>query len=106
MRIVLSATLIAATVMFAAGSQAATTAPGAPYPRVAAGDCGALAAKLGSSKVWRTWFSGAQRDLFDQWTDYSAAPCFATLASCTAWLYWAQTDWPDNKNVVRCRRGI
>jgi hypothetical protein len=78
----------------------------APPPRVTAYSCGSLAATIGPRNVWRTWFRGAHRQLFDQIDWYSASPCFKTRAACKAWLYWAQTDWPIRNTFRPCRKGI
>ena len=84
----------------------ASSAEAAQPPRVNPGDCAALAAAHGPSRVWQTTFYGDHRDLWDNIDHYSAAPCFASEEQCKAWLYWAQSDWPDRNNTTFCRRGI
>jgi hypothetical protein len=84
----------------------ASEAEAAQPPRVQAYECSALAATHGTRGIWQTWFYGDRRDLFDYVTDYRASPCFTSLAACKAWLYWAQSDWPDHNNSGPCRRGI
>ena len=86
-----------------------TAAPAAyvnPHPHVAPGSCPALAARLGPGKVWQAAFSAQRLDMFDQpeWIDM--APCFASYADCFNWLYWAQTDWPNQRFVGFCKRGM
>jgi hypothetical protein len=83
-------------------------APGAEAaqpPRVQAYSCSYLVATR-ASHIWQTWFTGARRDLWDHYDTYTAAPCFTGEASCKAWLYWAQSDWPDRNTFRPCRRGL
>jgi hypothetical protein len=76
-------------------------------PRVASHDCQALAAGIGKQSVWQTTFSGWRKDIFGKREDIFVAPCFASEAECTAWLYWAQTDWPHNfYQHPPCQKGI
>ncbi len=81
-------------------------AEAAQPPRVHAYACGPLVASRGPSRVWQTWFTGVKRDLWDNHRRYTAAPCFASLSACKAWLYWAQSDWPDRNTFRPCRRGL
>ena len=109
MRLILAAVLVAATTFVAAASPAAITPPGAPYPRVQPMACAALTAKLGPGKIWHTWFQGQRDTPTDNGNVTSIYdfddPCFASLESCKAWLYWAQTDWPDMMQFQRCHQG-
>ncbi len=82
------------------------SAEAAPPPRVSAFACGYLAATVGPSHVWQTWFRGSRKELFGPPRRYVAAPCFKTQAACKAWLYWAQTDWPMVNTFKPCRKGI
>ena len=81
------------------------TAEAAPA-RVPAYSCSYLAATVGPSHVWQTWFRGARKPLFGPRQFYVAAPCFKTYSACKAWLYWAQTDWPLTNTFRACRKGI
>ena len=81
-------------------------AEAAQHPRVPPGDCQALVAARGPHNVWQVSFYGERKDLWDNISDYSASPCFASLANCKAWLYWAMSDWPDRNNSTLCRRGV
>jgi hypothetical protein len=101
MRILIGFLGLAALLMLGA-PQDANAAP----PRVAAYSCGYLASTIGPRNVWQTWFTGSQRQLFDQIEWYTASPCFKTQAACKAWLYWAQTDWPRQNTFKPCRKGI
>ena len=102
MRIV--ATLVGLAAVAAALALPATAE--ASPPRVQAYDCHALAAKLGPAKVWQTSFWGYRKDLFGFKQQLLASPCFANETNCKAWLYWAQSDWPDHVAPRRCRQGI
>ena len=79
-------------------------AEAAQYPRVNGFDCGYLIS-TGTPVVWQTYFYGERKDLFDNRSRFSASPCFPTEWQCKAWLYWAQTDWPEYMNFKPCRRG-
>lgn len=74
-------------------------------PRVAAYQCGALAASIGPHNMWQTSFRGGRKPLFGPVEWYFATPCFKTQAACKAWLYWAQTDWPKVNTFTPCRKG-
>jgi hypothetical protein len=89
MRVMSAAVLAAALVAGAA----------APLP--------ALAKSAGTGCVWRTSFSGARDTGFVhfQYQWYRAAPCFASLASCKAWLYKTQTAYPYFMDFVPCHKG-
>ncbi len=91
-----------AALMMVSAPHVAQAAP----PRVAAYSCGYLASTMGASRVWQTWFTGSRRQLFGPPLYYTASPCFKTQAACKAWLYWAQTDWPQRNTFRSCRRGI
>jgi len=83
----------------------ATTAEAAAPPRVEGYHCPTLAAMEGPANVWHTWFRGQKEDLFDRIDRFVASPCFRTEAECKAWLYWAQTDWPDRNTFRPCAKG-
>jgi hypothetical protein len=85
--------LVAALVALPA---AASPAEAAQPPRVQAFQCGALAAQVGPANLWQTSFMGWRYDVFGDREDIFAAPCFPSEADCTAWLYWAQSDWQHN----------
>jgi hypothetical protein len=74
-------------------------------PRVAAQSCGYLAGTIGARNVWHTWFQGSRKPLFGPPEWYTASPCFKTQATCKAWLYWAQTDWPRVNTFRPCWKG-
>lgn len=75
--------------------------------RVAAGNCAALAAQIGASRVWQTVFSAEREGSFGLTEWINAAPCFASEADCKAWLYWARSDWhPNYRHPQPCRAGI
>jgi hypothetical protein len=85
------------------GATLAHRADAAP-PRVEGYSCKALAASIGPGKVWRTNFRGEKRDIWDNYWPYSASPCFPSEKICKAWLYWAQSDYPDRNTFTPCRR--
>ena len=91
----------AAALTAATGSQAAQ-----PKRGVQGVDCSTLARSIGASKVWRSYFRGARQGPFDHVFWYTSSPCFRSQADCTAWLYWAQSDWPYYTTVTRCHRGV
>jgi hypothetical protein len=82
------------------------TAEAASPPRVDAYDCRYVAATKGPANTWQTWFRGSRENLFGPDDHYTATPCFTSQASCKAWLYWAQTDWPKQNNFKPCRKGL
>ena len=86
-------------------AQGMQVADAAQPKRVKAGNCTSLAKSVGKKNVWRTFFRGAKDGPFDQVWWYTAAPCFRTQADCTAWLYWAQSDWPKYTSPSPCRKG-
>ena len=96
--------LFALMALFALGAPGSARA--AQPPRVQAYDCGYLAATKGPANVWRTTFRGQRDALFGPDQRYFASPCFTSKASCTAWLYWAQSDWPKLNSFTPCRKGI
>ncbi len=101
-RIIVGLFGLAALLILASPNGASAAQP----PRVAAYDCGYLAATKGPANVWQTWFRGQRERLFGPNLSYLAAPCFTTLANCKAWLYWAQSDWPVMNTFQPCRKGI
>ena len=108
MRILASSIVVAASMAWTAAPVSAAMPQGSPpaYARVEPGDCGALVAKYGRSKVWQASFRGHRGgDGFYplEWT--FVQPCFATQRTCVAWLYWEQSDWPEHDAPGRCRQG-
>jgi hypothetical protein len=80
-------------------------ADAAQPPRVEAYQCGPLVTEVGADNVWQTWFRGQKTGVFD-WVDrVVAAPCFTSEANCKAWLYWAQSDYPEFNAFRACHRG-
>ena len=103
MRILLSLVLAAAL------ASAATPLPAAAasHPRVEPGDCGALVAKVGRSRVWQAQFWGHRGgDGFDPYEETFTAPCFSTQSACVDWLYWEQSDWHADTDPGRCKPGM
>jgi hypothetical protein len=100
--------LIAAAAL-AAGpiAWAPTGASAATHPRVTALDCRALPAKAGSG-VWQARFAGSRggRGTWEMYERTFAVGCFRTYADCFNWLYWQQSDWPNENSVGRCRKGM
>ena len=74
-------------------------------PRVKGTYCRTLAASRPASKIWWSSFYGERTGLFNLET-YHVSYCFKSEADCKAWLYWAQTDYPQMNRVQRCRRGL
>jgi hypothetical protein len=85
-----------ALVLAIATSAMPASALAAQPPRVPGAHCGALGAQIGPGNVWQTSFMGWRYDVFGDREDIFVAPCFASEADCTAWLYWAQSDWQHN----------
>ena len=82
-------------------SPAAATTP----PRVEGYSCSAMLSSLPPSKVWRTSFRGHKRDLNTGFFwPHAATACFTSQKDCKAWLYWEQSDWPDQNTFTPCRR--
>jgi hypothetical protein len=104
MRILLSSILAAATMAYAAMPLPASAAS---HPRVQPTSCGALIARMGSSRVWQAEFKGQRGgDGWDPYETIFVTPCFDNQATCVDWLYWAQSDWPDHEQPGRCRQGM
>ncbi len=80
--------------------------PNSLHPRVQPEDCSSLVAKRGPSKVWQTSFSATRPDMFDQVERIHVTPCFSSRTKCMQWLYWAQSDWPDNNWIGWCKTGL
>jgi hypothetical protein len=101
----LSMSLLAATVVF--GGLAAPQLAFAAPPRVPPGECNAVTAKVGQPKVWQAVFWAERQDDFGHVERTLSAPCFTTQATCKAWLYWQQTDWPESGqlSVRYCKIG-
>lgn len=74
-------------------------------PRVEGYRCKPLAATRPANQIWWTNFQGQREDFWDRLETYRAVVCFKSAADCKAWLYWAQTDWPQNQ-WLPCRRGV
>ena len=101
MRLFLCIAAASATMMSAFTLPASAAQP----PRVPGAHCGALGAQLGGANIWQTTFTGWREDVFGQREDIFVSPCFTSEADCTAWLYWAQTDWPHNFiSQPRCQK--
>lgn len=78
-----------------------------PPPRVEGMSCAAAIAKVGRAKTWQALYWGWRRDIFDRHDEeFMQAPCFTTQASCKAWLYWAQTDFPNETQMKFCKPGV
>jgi len=108
-------TLAAAAI--AAGTIAMATLPasaavggalGSLRPAVQPQDCGALAARLGPSKVWQASFEvNFPGDNFDPPEFVNTQPCFASYKDCFNWLYNAQSNYPSqDQDVGFCKRGM
>ena len=97
----LASLAIAAIIALGALTALPVEASAAPPPRVPGLACNALA---GHSNVWRTdyWMRFVNENGHTESQMFS--PCFTSQASCEAWFYWAQTDWPDQIAVKRCYR--
>jgi hypothetical protein len=99
---------LAAAATLAAGAAIApqyASAANVP-PRVQGQNCNAVAAKVGQAKTWQAVYWGWRRDIFDRHNEQSLqAPCFTTQASCKAWLFWAQTDYPNEIVIHFCKAG-
>ena len=75
-------------------------------PRVQGLNCAATAAKVDRAKTWQALYWGWRRDIFDRHNEeFMQAPCFTTQASCKAWLWWAQTDYPNEIVIHFCKTG-
>jgi hypothetical protein len=92
--------------LFASATATASAQSGQRYPRVAPENCGAVASRLGPGQTWQAMFWGQKQDDFGHWEEIFVAPCFSSHAKCFAWLYWAQSDWPDHQPPGRCRTGL
>jgi hypothetical protein len=97
--------LLSAALSLVGAGLAPLPAAAATPPRVEGYSCPAMLGSLAPSKVWRTSFRGNKRDLNTGiFWPYSATACFTSQKDCKAWLYWAQSDWPDQNTFVPCRR--
>jgi hypothetical protein len=99
---------LAAAATFALSTAAVPTFANAANtpPRVLGQNCAVVAAKVGKAKTWQAVYWGWRRDIFDRHNEQSLqAPCFTTQASCKAWLYWAQTDYPNEIVIHFCKSG-
>jgi len=99
-------TIAAAAILAAFAGHAAPAAADPPPRGVQALDCRSLAAAAGPANVWWTAFRGERSNLWDQVQAYSVTACFLAEADCRAWLYWAQSDYPDRMVSTPCRRGL
>ena len=70
-----------------------------PPARVAPVACG-----VKGSPLWRTSFHGEKTDFWGRKWSTHDSPCFRSEKACKAWLYWAQTDWPDMNGFTPCKR--
>ena len=78
-----------------------------PPPRVKGLICSkSLKASAAKNAIWWTNFQGARKGFFDQRETTMMVRCFRSQADCKAWLYWAQTDWPDWNQWLPCKRGF
>ena len=75
----------------------------APPPRVLGSECTSLAATVGPGNLWRATYWARAEDSFGHMNTFMLAPCFTSKQACEAWFYWAQTDWPDQIAIERCR---
>ena len=87
-------------------SATAVPATAAPPPRVKATSCRSLEASRPASQIWWAAFYGERTGFFDNKEIHHAVGCFTSQATCKAWLYWQQTDWPLMNSVTWCRRGL
>jgi hypothetical protein len=80
----------------------------AAHPRVTPLDCRAAAAKYGAGRTWQASFAGSRGGpgTWDMYERTYEVGCFARYADCFNWLYWEQSDWPNDNVVGRCRQGI
>jgi hypothetical protein len=75
-------------------------------PHVQGQNCAVVAAKIGKAKTWQASYWGWRVDIFERHTEqFLQSPCFTTQASCKAWLYWAQTDYPNEIVMKFCKKG-
>jgi hypothetical protein len=96
-----AAALLLGTTMGGPAALAAKTPP-----RVHGMSCVAAAAKVGPAKTWQATYWGWRRDIFDRHNEqFLQSPCFTTQATCKAWLYWAQTDFPNEIVIKFCKQG-
>jgi hypothetical protein len=107
---VLSSVVAAAVVAFGMTVVPPLALAAGPYrpapPRVEGMSCPAAFAKVGRAKTWQALYWGWRRDIFDRHDEqFMQAPCFTSQASCKAWLYWAQTDYPHQNVTKFCKPG-
>ncbi len=83
------------------------SASAAAHPRVQPLDCTRLVGKASPNRIWQAEFYGSRGGYgtWDMYQQFYLAPCFSSQATCVDWLYWAQSDWPNENRVGRCRQG-
>jgi hypothetical protein len=75
-------------------------------PRVVGQNCAVVSAKVGRAKTWQATYWGWRVDVFERHTEqFLQSPCFTTQATCKAWLYWAQIDYPNEIVMKFCKQG-
>ena len=79
----------------------APSAFAAQPPRVQALNCRSVSA----SSSWWTVFYGEKTNFWGYRESYNRSACFKSQKDCKAWLYWAQSDWPDMNRNQGCRKG-
>jgi hypothetical protein len=97
----------ALTICLGVASSATPSLAANPPPRVQGMNCVDAAAKVGHAKTWQALYWGwSENELDSRLNDqFLQAPCFTTLASCKAWLYWAQVDYPNAIQMQFCKQG-
>jgi hypothetical protein len=101
----LSSLLAAAGLVVGMASVPPALAANTP-PRVQGQNCDAVAARVGKAKTWQATYWGWRMDIFDRHTEqFLQSPCFTTQATCKAWLYWAQIDYPNEIVMKFCKQG-
>jgi hypothetical protein len=92
------ATVLAAIAVAPADPLPATAAQ---PPRVQALNCRSVSA----STSWWTVFHGERTNFWGYRESFNRSACFKSQKDCKAWLYWAQSDWPDMNRNQGCRKG-
>ena len=69
-------------------------------PRVQSLNCRSI-----SGTSWWTVFYGEKTNFWGNRESYHRSACFKSQQDCKAWLYWAQSDWPDMNRNQGCRKG-
>jgi hypothetical protein len=78
--------------------------PGQPPPQ--AGNCGAIAAKIGAENTWYGLYGGKrwQRNSHTGW--FSAEGCFTSELQCQIWQQQALSFASDVVMTMSCQRGV